>query len=424
MRLLLLVAALLVPARGEAFYESYEGDQAYELTGNLRVNAGGGRLPPIGDVPESFYDRDLSLAGGILRLIGNFTFSGTVAVEAHVFQLVSGASTANLLGAGADGFSFSEAGRTAALTWRWYDRDGTRAELAVDRLNLRLDLFPVVLTIGRQPVNLATTYYFTPNDFFQSFSATTFFRVYKPGVDAARAEVQLGEFTQLTLVGVLGYDREPTEAPSVGDPPSFTASSFVGRFATSLFGFEWSLLGGKVPGYWVAGGGLQGELFEWLGVRAEGHYGVPQGEGRDPRVEVAFGLEHRFESSLYLRLEQFYHGSGADDPADYLAEPIDPNLLTGPLYLGRHYTALGASYELTSLLTVDGVFVFNWVDRSFLLSLYAVYSVLDEVEAALVVSLPVGEDAHLVDLGSQTLRLGSEFGTYPISALGELRMYF
>lgn len=421
---LLLLAALLVPARAEAFFESYSGEQIYSLTGNVRINAGGGRLPPVAGVPESFYDRDLALSGGILRLIGDLTFNDEIAVEAHVFQLVSGASTATLFGAGADGFSFSEAGRTAALTWRWYDRDGTRAELAVDRLNVRLDLNPVVLTIGRQPVNLATTYYFTPNDFFQAFSATTFFRVFKPGVDAARGEVQLGEFTQLTLVGVLGYDRPIGQEPSPGDPPSFTASSFLGRIATSLFGFEWSLLGGKVPGYWVAGGGIQGELFEWLGVRAEGHYGVPQGEDREARVEVAFGLEHRFQSSLYLRLEQFYHGSGATDPAEYLLEPIDTNLLTGPLYLARHYTAFGASYELTSLLNVDGVLVFNWIDRSFLLSLYGVYSVLDDVEAALVVSVPVGSDPALLDLRTQALELGSEFGSYPITALGELRMYF
>ncbi len=417
---LALAMVALAPWPAQAFYES----ETLELTGSARVNAGGGRLATIDGVPAPFAERTFDTSGGILRLIGSLSL-GKVSVEAHVFQLLSGASSAVLLtGGGGGGFDVTEAGRFAGLTWRWYHRGGTSAELAVDRLNLRVDLGALVLTIGRQPINLATTYYFTPNDFFQAFSATTFFRVYKPGVDAIRAELQLGDLTQLTLLGVLGFDRALGSDPAVDDPPSFTASSFIGRFATTLLDVEWSILGGKIPAYWVIGGGLQGELFEWLGVRAEGHYGFAERDQDKNRAELAFGLEHRFESTLHLRLEQLYHGSGSTDPADYLATPIDPNLATGPLYLGRHYTALGAGYEVTPLLTADALALVNWTDRSFSLSLYLVYSLLDEVEVSFLLSVPVGPHPELLDAATETIRLRSEQGAYPITALAELRAYF
>jgi hypothetical protein len=416
---LLLLFLLLLPATAEAFYAASTATSAIELTGSVRINAGGGRTPEITGVPDRLYDQDFQLSGAILRLILNARL-GSTSLEVHAYQIVSGASGTAFLFAGADGFEFSEGGRFAGLGTRWYQRGGTTAELAFDRLNLRFDLGQIVFTVGRQPINLATTYFFTPNDFFQAFSATTFFRVYKPGVDAVRTEIQIGDFTQLTLLGVVGFDRTPGIEPSAGDRLSFDASSVLARFATSFLDFEWSVLGGKAPGYFAIGGGLQGELFQWLGVRAEGHYRFGD-DGRPGTVELAGGLEHRFESSLHLRFEQFYHGSGKSNPSAYLEAPIDPNLLTGPLYLGRHYSALGASYEVTPLLNADGVLLFNWTDRSFSISLYAVYSLLDEVEASLAISIPIGPDPSV---SGTSLVLGSELGAQPITALGELRAYF
>jgi hypothetical protein len=61
----------------------------------------------------------------------------------------------------------------------------------------------------------------------------------------------------------------------------------------------------------VIGGSLQGELFQWLGVRAEGHVSDLNDSQRGSVSELSIGVEHRWEDSLNLRLEQFYHGNGA-----------------------------------------------------------------------------------------------------------------
>ena len=104
--------------------------------------------------------------------------------------------------------SFLDVERSSALSWNL--KDGAYAPLAIDRLNARITYNRLDFILGRQPINLATTYYFTPNDFFAPFAAQSFYRLYKPGVDAARAEVRLGDLSQLSLVSVLGYNRDPT----------------------------------------------------------------------------------------------------------------------------------------------------------------------------------------------------------------------
>ncbi len=86
---------------------------------------------------------------------------------------------------------------------------GGYAHLAIDRAALRWANEDVDITFGRQSINLATTFYFTPNDFFAPFSAHSFYRIYKPGVDSLRAEIGLAELSQLSLISVLGYKPDP-----------------------------------------------------------------------------------------------------------------------------------------------------------------------------------------------------------------------
>ena len=139
------------------------------------------------------------------------------------------------------------------------------AHMVADRLNIRWSKGPLDLTLGRQPVNLATTFYFTPNDFFAPFAAQTFYRVYKPGVDALRAEIGLGGLSQLSLISVLGYSRDPNSDTGWSDDPLGDRTSYIGRISTVFHDFEWALLGGQLQDRDVAGGSIQGELFRWLG---------------------------------------------------------------------------------------------------------------------------------------------------------------
>jgi hypothetical protein len=273
----------------------------------------------------------------------------------------------------------------------------------------------VAWSIGRQPVNLATTMFFSPNDFFAPFAAQTFFRAYKPGVDSGRAEIRLANLAQLSLIGVLGYSPESGAGTDWRNRPDWSRNSLLARLAVNRNDWEWGVLGGSVRTHRITGGSLQGELFDWLGVRAEGHYAAPEQDGLSGGAEVSVGLEHRFANSLDLRLEQFYHGQGYRS-----AGSLDQAVAAGSLregYTGRYYTAMSAGYEFSPLLTGQALVLVNWSDHSQLLSINGVYSLSDEAELAVTLSLPRGDRA---ENGS----FGSEFGMAPAIISCAFRVYY
>ena len=234
-------------------------------------------------------------------------------------------------------------------------------------------------------------------------------------MDAARAEIRLNDLSQLSLIGVLGYDEDLPEDPRLSRTPASEKGSGLMRISTARFGFEWAVLGGTVRERTIAGGSFQGEIWDWLGLRAEGHYAKARTGDEDPFGKIAVDLEHRFENSLSLRVEQYYQSNGYGSIGEF-----NESILTGippALFLGRHYTALGLTYEVSPLLTTDILAILNWIDDSTLLSFYAVYSLSDEAELSPGFSLPVGKP-------SEGLAIESEFGLLPYTASLEFRIYF
>lgn len=306
--------------------------------------------------------------------------------------------------------------RSSMLQWRKPMHGHT--QLVVDQLHLQGNVQRMDITLGRQPVNLATTFYFTPNDFFAPFAADTFYRSYKPGVDALRLEVRTGDLSQLSLIGALGYQADRQRGNGWSTQPSIQRSSAIAHYSMVVNDQEWAVLGGRVRQANVLGASLQGEYFSWLGLRAEGH--ITFASGNQPRhLETSLGLEHRFASSLELRSEYFYHGAGARHLSGYTTTTA--RLATQPAdispYLARHYLAFGGSYEVSPLLTTSAVLIRNMSDASLLGSLYAVYSLSDESELVTSLSAPFGRKP----LGAS---MQSEFGSYPRSASIEWRGYF
>jgi len=305
--------------------------------------------------------------------------------------------------------------RSGLLSWQQHAGGNSEASLSVDTAAFHYVQRNIEWSIGRQPVNLATTMFFSPNDFFGPFAAQTFFRAYKPGVDSGRAEVRLGNLAQLSLIGVLGYSPESTVDTDWRNRPDWSRNSLLARLVVNRHDWEWGLLGGSVRMHRIIGGSLSGELFDWLGIRAEGHYADPEQDGISGGAEVSVGFEHRFADSLELRLEQFHHGQGHAS-----SEALNQAVAAGSLgqgNTGRDYTALGASYEFSPLLFGQAVLIANWSDHSQLLSFNGVYSLSDEAELAVTLLLPRGEK---IEAGS----IASEFGLVPVSLVCTFRVYY
>jgi len=400
-----LLDFLLLPA--VAFYE-LQGDEAnIDFRGMLQVYGTAYKYP---ENTVFYKDRDRSGIGALARLIMKAHTGDVLTLEANAYQTYIPEAVIGQTGAN---ITVHDVERSSALEWSLSDKNYIHS--AIDRFNIRWSKDRLDLILGRQPINLATTFYFSPNDFFAPFAAQAFYRVYKPGVDALRAEVRLGELSQLFLISVLGYGRDPDTDTGWSDTPAGRRTSYIGRVSTVFKNFEWALLGGTVRDRDVIGGSLQGDLFQWLGIRAEGHIGYPDDPTHGSYTEVTIGLEHHWENSLDTRLEYFYHGNGLGSNYDY---SIMPAVSRGESpYLGRNYTALGVGYEFTPLLNGQMSLIANLEDNSGLCSFNAVYSLSNEAELSLNLGVPFGKRP-------KGTRIKSEFGLYPYSINMEVRYYF
>lgn len=406
MRLLVgsvLLVSWIYPNQVWAFYQWQNEQTQFEARGLVRGSASAALYP---NDELLFPDRQVNGVSGTARLMMDADIGEHWRLQFNAFQSYFSKALATTPGNGGLPRTVERSGYfEKSLSDRNY------AHLVLDQLALRWSNENLDLTLGRQAINLATTFYFTPNDFFAPFAAQAFYRVYKPGVDAIRAEIALGELSQVSLIGVLGYKTDVSSDTGWSDSPDHDRNSYLMRWSNAFGDMEVTALLGHVVDKNVVGGALQGEFFDWLGVRVEGHYARSTKSNEDDYKQLTIGLEHRWENSLELRMEWFYNGQGNDDVEDY------QRLQNSSFYLGRHYTALGGHYEFTPLLTGEAVLLSNLDDQSHLISLNTLYSVSDEAELVVNMSLPFGDKP-------ENGRLESEFGAYPKSINLEFRQYF
>lgn len=400
---------LFCPQPAEAFYAWQQGDKSVNLHGFGGLAVSYARNP----TPNALYtERDDVNWGGDLRIIGEARSADVFFFEANVHQSVSSLPDTVF---SQHLSSPSAVERSALFSWEQHASGNSSGTLEIDTLNGRWGNDTIEVIGGRQPVNLATNFYFSPNDFFAPFAAQTFFRVYKPGVDAVRCEMRIDNLSQFSMVGVLGYGRDATSGNGWTTDPDWDRTSFVGRFATNYAGFEWALLGGTVREHTVAGVSLQGEFFDWLGFRAEGHYADPENSTAVSGTEISLGLEHQFANSLSVRMEQYYHGQGYAS-TDEVRNAYNANTLR-PGLMGRKYSAVGFSYEFSPLLFGDFVYLKNWTDHSGLWVANFVYSLADDAEFVSGINLPSGDEPDGSDIHS-------EYGSMPTVVSCEVRIYF
>ena len=401
-----LGALLFFPASGLAFAEWQSEEASVSLRGFTGLGAGYSHNPEA----SAFYDSQEDLFWDLeQRLLVAANYRENTRFDLNLLENIRATPNPGL------GARPAGAERSGLLSWQQHESGNSEANLSVDTAAFHYVQDNIEWSLGRQPVNLATTMYFSPNDFFAPFAAQTFYRAYKPGVDSGRAEVRLGNLAQLSLVGVLGYAPESAVDTEWRNRPEWSRNSLLARLAVNRHDWEWALLGGSVRDHRITGGSLQGELFDWLGIRGEGHYAAPERDGVSGGTEVSVGIEHRFANSLELRREQFHHGQGYSS-----TETLNQALAAGTLregYTGRDYTALGASYEFSPLLTGQALVIANWSDHSQLLSLNGVYSLSDEAELAMTLSLPKGDHA-------ENSSVGSEFGLAPATLACTFRVYY
>ena len=369
--------------------------------------------PPLMTPPDD------GITAGVLRLLLDGDLPAKINYEANFYFELSRGPTR----LGANTFltasSFVTPYRTQYLAWNFWNDGSVTGQMAVDRLRFTRSFGPVDVSIGRFPINHSVTFLFTPNDFFAPFSATTLNKSYKPGVDAVRVNVGLGQLSGLEVLGVLGSDPDGT--------PAWSRSALTARLETVLLGFHGSIIGGKIAERWILGGTLQGDIKGIIGLRAEGNFSMPDRNG-DGHIDgplfgqVAARVEHSWPwHNLSIGGEYAFFSDGAPVPADYLvrATMFYPDELP---YLGEHYVGVNAGIDLIAILNLGVVGLVNAADGSGITTVSLTYNASNEVDLNLGMLAGWGYRPRAAPDGTIVIR--SEFGATPITAFLQTTISF
>lgn len=326
----------------------------------------------------------------------------------------------------------------------------------LDRLYVSYRAGKVDIILGRQPISFGVGFVWKPADLVGTFSPTEVDGEYKPGVDALRVNIALGDFTELAFVAAFGgptctSNVLPNGRSCEGYDPQFNVEHSVAlaRFRTNVKSVDFGVIAGWVRGDVVAGLFVTGSVKNFR-IRSEVVYtwdieedgpdpdrtdwflqgpfyaGMGNAENKDDHfVRAIFGVDYKFNTKkpLTVLAEIYYNGFGRRHAKDYMAVLSKPRSAEfGEVSnAGILYAALGVNWEPHHKLPLSLVVMGNLFDPSMFINGTMTYKVGDESILVAGAMIPVGR-APEVSLSGLEPR--SEFGLFPYVFYLQWKMYF
>jgi len=309
----------------------------------------------------------------------------------------------------------SSPNRLVDLKTDWNRDDHLAGQLAVDRLNLRGNFAGWDWTAGRQAIGFGRIVLFSPLDVIAPFPPEALDTDVRPGVDALRLVRYFGLGGQAGIASVFSDDRKD--------------DSYLGTFSWNISKWDLLLLTGSLRQRAMVGVGLAGAL-GGLGVKGEASVykgkdvGDPGGDLRQTFTIAGLELWYRFDvaGNLVLLAEYLYNGAGVNHPDEYPRAAASAPYQEGLSFLlGRHYLLVGPSYELHSLVNLQGLLILNLKDESWFFRPLVDISLSEDIFLQLFWNFSVGENPREI-YGLTVPR--SEFGSAPDSGGLLLKFFF
>jgi len=223
----------------------------------------------------------------------------------------------------------------ADATWVWFDTEQSVLQSQVDRFYASYYSGDFELHAGRQRINWARTFVWSPNDLFNNYAFLDFDYEERPGVDALLAQYNWS-FGSSIQVGFRMADE-------------FDEMVLAGMLRTNWGNYDVQFLGGHYLGQFVVGAGWAGYIKN-AGFKGEVSYFLPDENIFDApwTITATTGIDYMMPNSLYLRGELLFNG-GHDEVNSPLANLIQPPS-ADDLFIAKTGLFLSGSYPVTPLL--------------------------------------------------------------------------
>lgn len=371
------------------------------------------RLPGVREV---FPDRDNASGLARLRIEPTIRWGETAAFELAVEQRVQAfTNAAGEVGSFVLPTTAPAPYRVRPLDWSMANGSNGFWRLEIDRAAGHLHGARADVTIGRQAVGWGRGAMFGAVDLFSPFTPLEADREWRRGIDAVRADVRL------------------TDRASIDTVAAFGRSMAASTFATRVRGYTGRADVEVAAGYRAADGfagvtssapigdiELHGELAMFRTPARPGSldFGAPRTvtkavAGGSYRIPVAHGV--------LAYVEYHYSGFGAASPERIAADLRDPEFQKRYLrgdsqILGRHASAVSASYEWSPQLTLSTHWILNPADGSGVIVPTLTWTGSDGWSLTANGYVPHGKPPV-----APVLR--SEYGASPLAALLQVRVY-
>lgn len=263
---------------------------------------------------------------------------------------------------------------------------------------------------GRQAISWGSAHVINPTDIIAPYGFSSLNTEEKRGVDALRLRLPIGAMSEVDIGYVAGPEFSIYESAAFARMRFYLTETDISVLSMDfkenlMIGFDASRsIGGA--GSWIETAYVLPDAFSGTDPAVDQHY-----------VNVSAGMDYNFGPKFYGYAEYHYNSAGksnSDEYADIELHPEDHLAYTeGSVYLrGRHYGAIGGTYQLTPLIPVSGMLLMNVNDYSTNLSLDFDYNFTENVYISGGCYVGLGEASD------------TEFGAYPDLYYLSVKLYF
>ncbi|MGH1471065.1 MAG: hypothetical protein ACRBCS_07715 [Cellvibrionaceae bacterium] len=309
----------------------------------------------------------------------------------------------------------------------------------LDRLSVGYTNNKVAVRVGRQVVSWGNGLIYNPLDFFNPFDPTSIDKEYKTGDDMLYGQYLFDSGSDLQAVWVVRRQPELSAGERRGDIDSSQQSLAI-KYQTIIDDTDVSLVLSQHYEDAIMGVGavrsIGGAL--WRSDLMLSHTDIQK------TISFVTNLSYSWvwrKTNFNGVIEYFYNGFGVKKNKISVSD-ITPNhlkdttidllnrLQRGELYgIGKHYLAASATVELSPLVIVTPVILFNVVDHSALLQLTGHYDIAQNWQLVGSINFPLGpKDTEFGGMSTDIGLLSSELANTTLatdaSLFLQLAFYF
>jgi hypothetical protein len=243
---------------------------------------------------------------------------------------------------------------------------------AVYRAFVKLAFEKANVIAGRQRIAWGTGRIWNPTDLFNPISPLQIEQSQRVGVDALSAEYFFGDLGSVSIVYALGDESNPAvDRDSAGL-----------RIGTNIGGYDIGIMGGEFRDDEVIGFDFGGNIGD-AGFRGEATLTDPDQGSSFARVVLS--ADYSWPNSLYLLIEYLHNGGNLGNSAvsdaviDARQRFFDGEIVTR----NKNFVATGVGYELTPLIRLDGLAIYDLEDDSVFVNPAFGWNILTNLDLAL-----------------------------------------